>query len=278
MSTSLQNFYKATITRTWSATTGDFNVSVKPTTSSGWLVVSPNNSTLREIIYFSATGTNGFGDFVTVSNIAHRGIGGTSAQTHSIGEAVRMNITAEHWAEMQDDIDSIVAAGLPAGTLGDVMYHDGADWVSEDFNNLLTEDKIRTATVTLSSAEILALHTTPKTLLAAPGAGKINVIDEIIFSFTAGTQYANGNDLWIKYSTASAAVGNILVNYIGNAIIVSASSSIGGYYPQAQNPTEKTILTAGTNDSVHILGSNATPFITGTGTAKIFIKYRIITL
>mgnify|MGYP006351184157 CR=1 FL=1 len=69
MSTTIQNFYKATITRNWSATTGDFNVSVKPTTSSGWLVVSPNNTTLREIIYFTATGTNGFGDLVTVSHL-----------------------------------------------------------------------------------------------------------------------------------------------------------------------------------------------------------------
>ena len=128
MSTTIQNFYKATITRNWSATTGDFNVSVKPTTSSGWLVVSPNNTTLREIIYFTATSTNGFGDFVTVSNIAHRGIGGTSAQTHSIGEAINMNITAEHWAEMQDDIDSIVAAGLPAGTDGQVMVNTAGTW------------------------------------------------------------------------------------------------------------------------------------------------------
>ena len=73
---SLQNFYKATITRAWTASTGDFNVSVAPTVSSGYLVVSPNNSTLREIVTYTATGTNGFGPFVTVSA---RGVGGTSA-------------------------------------------------------------------------------------------------------------------------------------------------------------------------------------------------------
>lgn len=139
-------------------------------------------------------------------------------------------------------------------------------------------DKVQVATVTLSSADILALHNTPKTLLAAPGVGKINVIDEVIFSFTAGTQYANGNDLRIKYSTGPNANEANLVNYIGNGRIVSVSSSIGGYYPPAEAPTEFTILTEGVNDSVHILGSNATPFITGTGTAKLFIKYRIITL
>lgn len=113
MTTILQNFYKATITKNWTATTGDFNVSVKPTTSSGWLVVSPNNTTLREIIYYTATGTNAYGDFVTVSDIGDRGIGGTTAQIHSIGETVRMNITAEHWAEIQSEIDAIIAAGAP---------------------------------------------------------------------------------------------------------------------------------------------------------------------
>jgi len=130
MSTQLQNFYKATLTRNWSATTGDFNVSVAPTVSSGYLVVSPNNSTLREIIYYTATGSNAYGPFITVSTIGGRGIGGTSAQVHSIGESVRMNLTAEHWQEMQDDIDSIVAAGLPAGSEGDIIYNDGANWVA----------------------------------------------------------------------------------------------------------------------------------------------------
>lgn len=97
MSLTLQNFYKATITRNWSATTGDFNVSVAPTVSPGYIVVSPNNSTLREIVYYTATGSNSYGDYITVSDIGDRGIGGTTAQTHTIGETVRMNVTAQHW-------------------------------------------------------------------------------------------------------------------------------------------------------------------------------------
>lgn len=116
MPTQLQNFYKTTITRNWSATTGDFNVSTKPTISSGWLVVSPNNTTLREIIKYTATGTNAYGDFITVSNIGDRGLGGTTAQTHTIGESVRMNITAQHWADLNADISAIVAAGAPDAT------------------------------------------------------------------------------------------------------------------------------------------------------------------
>lgn len=113
MSTILQNFYKSTITIDWTIGTGNFYVAVKPTTSAGWLVVSPNNAATREIVRYTATGTDGNGDYITVSS---RGVGGTTQQTHSIGEPVRMNITAEHWADMQADIDSIVAAGVANAT------------------------------------------------------------------------------------------------------------------------------------------------------------------
>ena len=108
MSYDLQNFYKTTLLLDWTIGTGNFYVTTLPTISTGWLVISPNNSTLREIVKYSATGTDGTGNYITVIT---RGVGGTSEQTHSAGEPIRMNITAEYWASMQDDIDSIVAAG-----------------------------------------------------------------------------------------------------------------------------------------------------------------------
>lgn len=274
MSTQIQNFYESQITRNWTAATGDFNVSVLPSISEGIIVISPSSKTLREIVRFTATGTNAYGPYVRISNIAHRGLGGTTAQSHTIGEKIRMNITAEHWTEMQADINSIVAAGLPAGAEGDVIYNNGANWISEDFNNLLTEDKIRTATVSLSSADILALNTTPKELIPTPGVGKIIIVDEAIYSFTAGTQYANGNDVKIRYSGTSVDC----LTYGGtNAMITSASSSIkqvgqaSGTMSIAAN-----ILTTGDNKAIDLTVSTA--FITGTGTLKVFIKYRILTL
>jgi len=159
--TQIQDFYKATLTRNWTATTGDFNVSVAPTVAPGILVISPNSTTQREIVKYTAVGSNGYGAFVTISNVTDRGLSGTSAQSHTIGEQVRMNVTAKHWTEMQDDINSIIAAGLPAGSEGDIMYHNGSNWGA---NNLLSENIIRAATVSLSSADILALNTTPKEL------------------------------------------------------------------------------------------------------------------
>jgi len=109
MSYNLQNFYKSTLSLDWSIGTGNFYVAVKPTISTGWLVISPNNATTREIIKYTSTGTDANGDYVVVSV---RGVGGTTEQTHTVGEPIRMNITAEYWDAMNDDIAAIVASGV----------------------------------------------------------------------------------------------------------------------------------------------------------------------
>ena len=68
---------------------------------------------------------------------------------------------------------------------------------------------LKTATVTVSSAELLALNATPKTLLAAPGAGKalILVAAELWLDYatTAYGGIAAGEDLAIKGTDAAGA-------------------------------------------------------------------------
>lgn len=105
-----QNFYKETVAVAWTTGGGNFYVSTKPTISSGYLVISPNSASLREIVKFTATGTDGTGDYVTIT-AGNRGLGGTTEQAHAIGEAVYINITAETLQEISDAIDQIVAGG-----------------------------------------------------------------------------------------------------------------------------------------------------------------------
>ncbi len=106
-----QNFYKETIAQDWPIGTGNFYVTVKPTQTTGYLTLSPASSTLREIVYYSAVGTDGTGDYVTISDAEHRGMGGTTEQTHVIGEPIRMNVGAETVQEISDAIASVVAGG-----------------------------------------------------------------------------------------------------------------------------------------------------------------------
>jgi hypothetical protein len=110
----VQNFYKQTITTPWAMGLGNFYVSQKPNVSVGFLVISPNSESLREIVEYSAVGTDGGGDYVTVSA---RGLGGTIEQTHAAQEKVYMNITAEHIQQIKESIEAISAAGaLDAST------------------------------------------------------------------------------------------------------------------------------------------------------------------
>ena len=109
----LQNFYKETVAV--DCTTGATNiyVSTKPTPINGYLVISPGSESLREIIKYTGTGTDGTGDYVTIALAGDRGLGGTTDQAHIAGEAVRMNYTAEHQQEIDDTINAIVSAGAP---------------------------------------------------------------------------------------------------------------------------------------------------------------------
>jgi hypothetical protein len=67
----------------------------------------------------------------------------------------------------------------------------------------------RRVDVVISSAEILALHTTPKTLIAAPGAGKALVQERSVFFLdyhsAAYAAIAAGDDLTIRYTDGSGA-------------------------------------------------------------------------
>jgi len=94
----LQNFFKTTVSIAWGTGTGNLYLATKPTSNTaGWLVVSPNSASLREIVAYSGTGTDGSGDYIVCTA---RGVGGTTAQVHAVAEPVRMNITAEYWAEI----------------------------------------------------------------------------------------------------------------------------------------------------------------------------------
>jgi hypothetical protein len=139
-----QNFYRETIAQDVPTGTGNIYVTVKPTVTAGYMAISPASTTLREIVYFSSTGTDGTGDYVVISNGADRGIGGTIDQTHIIGEPVRMNVGAETIQEINDTMAAISSgSGAPASTpakIGD-LYID------------TTNNKLYAAKGTSSSAD-----------------------------------------------------------------------------------------------------------------------------
>jgi hypothetical protein len=112
-----QDFFKTQVSVKWnSAGAGNFYITTLPTATNGFLVISPLSDIRREIIKYTGKGTDGNGHYVTVADVADRGLGGTTAQTHEIGEPVRSNITSLHWQELQDAVDQVVAGGAEDAT------------------------------------------------------------------------------------------------------------------------------------------------------------------
>jgi len=109
---SLQNFYKSTLTYACDVGVTKIYVATLPSVSVGYAVINPASTTKREIIYYTAIGTDGVGNYLNVTSAGDRGLGGTTDQTHDVLESVRMNITAEHFNDLIYAIQSIIAGGV----------------------------------------------------------------------------------------------------------------------------------------------------------------------
>lgn len=68
------------------------------------------------------------------------------------------------------------------------------------------ESAIKFVDVTITSAELLALFTTPKTIVAAPGANLAVILEGVVAYKAAGTAYdgiAAGEDISVSYTNAA---------------------------------------------------------------------------
>jgi hypothetical protein len=105
----------------------------------------------------------------------------------------------------------------------------------------MAEDVARTIQVALSSAQILALSATPVSLIPAPGAGEIVIVDSILFKMVrTATAYANGGAAYAHVAGIEASI-----TPVANAAVIVTNATA--------------------------------PFITGTGTAQVSVRYRIVT-
>lgn len=123
--------------------------------------------------------------------------------------------------------------------------------------------------ISLSSADILALNATPKTLVAAPGAGKIIAVNRITLKMvTTSTAYANGGALEFRYTDASGA--KVTADIAAAVVTAGAGTS----YTSVAGVT--TSLTNVANAAI-VMNNATAPFITGTGTGVVTIQYQILT-
>jgi hypothetical protein len=134
----------------------------------------------------------------------------------------------------------------------------------------LADDIAHTVQVSLSSSDILGLNATPKTLIAAPGSGKVIVVESILLKMVrTSTAYVNGGALEFRYTNASGAKVSADI-----AATVVTTGGAGTEYNSVAGVTAS--LTPVANAAV-VMDNATAAFITGTGTAVVSIKYRIVT-
>jgi hypothetical protein len=127
--------------------------------------------------------------------------------------------------------------------------------------------EVRDTVISLSSADILALSGTPKTVVPAPGSGKLLQVLAATVKYTFGTAaYVSGTSLRVGTVLGQDAyickVLDATVNSIRTFQPYDHSASPSGY----TGSTENTAITIDSN----------TTATTGDGTAKVWVRYQII--
>lgn len=128
--------------------------------------------------------------------------------------------------------------------------------------------------VVLTNAQILAIHNTPVTLVAAPGAGKyIDVIGVTVATHYVAT-YSNGGNLrlfWGSHSAGNGASGVITASGLLTSISADALLKVAGV-PDGEIPPT-------TNLPLVLEEINAVAFTAGDvgNTVTVNVEYRVVT-
>lgn len=132
--------------------------------------------------------------------------------------------------------------------------------------------QILTSNTLISSAQILALNTTPIQLIAAPGVGYSYDVLNVYGKFTKVTNpYTTNNTLQIFFDNPPMVV-------FMNNILLLGSTATRMYQFLRQNPSTSTAASQISENSavkINVLTGNPTA---GDGTLTIYVSYRILTL
>jgi hypothetical protein len=133
---------------------------------------------------------------------------------------------------------------------------------------------IRMTEVVVSSAELLALRAAPKTLVAAPGAGKMLVFHGAVIIADNGTAYVVGtNDAAIRYVGTA---GDIISQVIDTAGLLDQTTDIMTYVDPVGTDS-KTPKADCENTPLVLHNTGAAEWTTGTGVVRVKIYTSIVT-
>lgn len=132
--------------------------------------------------------------------------------------------------------------------------------------------RLHTVTVEVSSAELLALRATPKTLVAAPGAGSVlEFVSAVLLLDATATAYVESSaDLGIRYTDGSGAQVSETIEATG--FIDQTADTMTVARPKA-DPIVAATGAANQPLVLHNLGAGE--YTTGTGVLRVKVAYRV---
>lgn len=130
------------------------------------------------------------------------------------------------------------------------------------------EPRVFEITASLTAANIIAMNGAPVEVIPAQGANKFVIVESVLFKMTrTSTAFTGGGAVSLKYSG-----GATITNTIAATVVTTGGAGI----EYAHIGPVLTSLTPAGNTAIQI--TNATgAFATGTGTAEVYIKYRVVT-
>lgn len=164
---------------------------------------------------------------------------------------------------------SYAGRAAPGSLLTD--YTNGVRWTNIGTKAVPVWSPITPVILSVSSANILAMNGAPVNLVAAPPAGYALTVDNVTFiMIRTGTAYANGGVVNLVYTggAVSPHSGTVPASVITTGGAGTALNGNGGV-----SAANGIVLPTATGIDI----TNATaPFITGTGTMKVVLEYRVI--
>lgn len=146
-----QDFFTTTLDGSITASDTTISLANAPTPTMGYLVIEPDSSTNREIIMYTSVS----GNDVICGSVDDRGIGGTTAKTHSSGAIVKMNTVSDMFEALQSGRGLAADFAIPSGSVDpeDLVASTGTSWVWQDFTPSFTNWTIGTGGSAVTTAK-----------------------------------------------------------------------------------------------------------------------------